>query len=82
MLTGSQTRTHTKQKWNGNIDTRSGRSKHATSKNNVEIPHTRSVVRFRVRVKTTMMNIGIGLAMIIEMISDDGFMKNLDGDGD
>ena len=29
-----------------------------------------------------MMNIGIGLAMIIEMISDDGFMKNVDGDGE
>ena len=29
-----------------------------------------------------MMNIGIGLAMIIEMISDDGFMKNVDGERD
>ena len=40
------------------------------------------VVGFRVRVKTMMMNIGIGLTMIIEMISDDGFMKNVDGDGE
>ena len=32
--------------------------------------------------ETHILNIGIALAMIIEMISDDRFMKNVDGDGE
>ena len=29
-----------------------------------------------------MIHLGIGLVMIIEIISDDGFMKNVHGDGE
>ena len=29
-----------------------------------------------------MMNIGIGLPMLLKIVSDDGFMKNVDGDGE